>query len=105
MSYDERLPLFGLERLELRCLHYDLLELFKIVKCYIISDLFTCLSFNRNTNNHNTQGHCFKLNVTLCHKNIFKSFLMNRKLSIFGIICIMIVLILILFLLLSLNFY
>ena len=57
MSYDERLSLFGLERLELQRLHCDLLELFKIVKRYTISDLFNCLSFNHNTNKHNTRGH------------------------------------------------
>ena len=68
--------------IELRRLHCDLLELFKIVKRYTISDLFNCLSFNLNTNNHNTRGHCFKLNVTLCHKNVFKSFLTNRIVNI-----------------------
>ena len=45
---------------------------------------FNCLSFNRNTNNHNTRGHCFKLNVTLCHKNVFKSFLTNRIVNIWN---------------------
>ena len=34
MSYDERLSLFGLERLELRHLYCNLLEMFKTVKCY-----------------------------------------------------------------------
>ena len=84
MSYDERLSLFGLERLELRRLHCDLLELFKIAKRYTISDLFNCLSFNRNTNNHNTTGHCFKFNVTLYHKKVFKSFLTNRIVNIWN---------------------
>ena len=64
--------------------HCDLLELFKIVKRYTNSDLFNCLSFNRNTNNHNTKGHFFKLNVTVCHKNVFISFVTNRIVNIWN---------------------
>ena len=41
---------------------------------HAISDLFNCLSFNRNTNNHNTRGHCFKLNVTLGIKMFLNHF-------------------------------
>ena len=40
LSYDKRLRILGLERLELRRLHFDLIELFKIVKHFTDSSIY-----------------------------------------------------------------
>ena len=43
LSYDECLALFGLERLDLRRLKFDLTELFKIVNGFITCRIYDCL--------------------------------------------------------------
>ena len=62
MSYDVRLALFGLERLELRRLKFDLTELFKIVNGFACR-LYDCLQFFQNNSMHNTRRHPYKLNI------------------------------------------
>ena len=80
VSYEERLLLFGLERLELRRLHYDLIELFKIVYHFTDCSIYNVLSFNHN----NTRGHRFKLATVRCKKNVYKHFFINRITNIWN---------------------
>lgn len=78
MSYDERLTLFNLERLELRRLRTDLVELFKIVHGYTKCNIFNSLSFSCNNVCNTTRGHRFKLNTKRVNKNLFKYYFTNR---------------------------
>ena len=45
LSYDERLSLLGLEKLELRRLKFDLTELFKFVNDFNMRRKYDCLQF------------------------------------------------------------
>ena len=72
MSYDRRLEYFNLERLELRRIHFDLIELHKIVNKYTISNLHNALQFC-NLATHNTRGHHFKPFVNCTRTNLFKN--------------------------------
>jgi hypothetical protein len=72
LSYDERLHLFGLERLELRRLRTDIVELFKIVYQYSTCNLVNKLNFVQLYNAHNTRGNRFKLTVPRANINCFK---------------------------------
>jgi hypothetical protein len=45
MSYNQRLGYFNLERLELRRIHFDLIELYKIVNQYTVSNLHNAMQF------------------------------------------------------------
>jgi len=60
ISYDDRLKLLGLDRLELRRLHADLITCYKIIN-HIISVPFDALFKFAATNN--TRGHPLKLTV------------------------------------------
>ena len=44
-SYEERLPMFKLERLELHRLHVDLTNLFKIVLYFTVCNIYNVLNF------------------------------------------------------------
>ena len=69
LSYDERLYLFGLERLELRRLKFDLTELFKIFNGFTTCRIYDCLQFAQTYSTHNTRGHRYKLNIIRTSKN------------------------------------
>jgi hypothetical protein len=77
-SYNERLLFLGLERLELRRLHADLVFMFKIVKGLVCCNLLHELTF---VSNGVTRGHRFKLFVNRCKKLVYSSFFLNRVVS------------------------
>jgi hypothetical protein len=81
LSYDERLTLFGLERLELRRLKIDLIEMFKIVNGYTDCSIYDILQFSQQNATHYTRGHRYKLNVNRTCKNTFKFYFVNRIVS------------------------
>ena len=79
LSYEEHLSLFGLEKLELRRLKVDLVEIFKIINNFSVSSLKNVKTFaNDRPNLHNTRGHRFKLVKLKSHKNCFKYYFINR---------------------------
>jgi ribonuclease P/MRP protein subunit RPP40 len=78
VSYDERLTFFNLDRLELRRLKIDLVEMFKIVHGYTKCNVSNCFSFSCNNVCSGTRGHRFKLNIIRCNKNLFKYYFTNR---------------------------
>jgi hypothetical protein len=78
ISYDERLTLFGLERLELRRLKFELIELFKIVHGYTTCCIYDVLQFGHHNATHITRGHRYKLTVMRTCKNTFKYYFLNR---------------------------
>ena len=78
LSCDERLALFGLERLELRRLKFDLTELFKIANGFTTCRRYDCLQFAQTNSMHNTRGHRYKLNIIRTCKNSFKYYFINR---------------------------
>ena len=84
LSYNERLALFDLDRLELRRLHFDLLHMFKIVHGFTVCGFFSDLHFAHSDNVYNTRGHRFKLHVNRTNKNIFKYCFINRVLPIWN---------------------
>ena len=77
-SYNERLLFLGLERLELRRLHADLVFMFKIVKGLVCCNLLHELTF---VSNGVTKGHRFTLFVNRCKKLVYSSFFLNRVVS------------------------
>lgn len=77
LSYDEQLSMFNLNRLEVRRLRIDLVELFKIVNGYTSCHTYNDLHFACNNKYTLTRGHRFKLNVTRVNKNLFKDYLTN----------------------------
>jgi hypothetical protein len=83
MSYDQRLEYFNLERLELRRIHFDLIELYKIVNKYTVSNLHNALQFCSHAT-HNTRGHRFKLVVNRTRTNLFKNHFVNRVVNIWN---------------------
>ena len=71
LGYLERLRILGLDSLEVRRIHHDLILLFKIIN-NLIDIPFSCMfSYNLNP----TRGHCLKLNTPSfrlnCRKNFF----------------------------------
>ena len=78
LSYDERLALFGLERLELRRLKFDLTELFKIVNGFTTCRLYDYFQFAQTNSMHYTRGHRYKLYIIRTCKNSFKYYFINR---------------------------
>ena len=72
------ITLFNVERLELRRLRTDLVELFKIVHGYTKCSIFNSLSFSCNNVCNTTRGHRFKLNTKRVNKNLFKYYFTNR---------------------------
>jgi hypothetical protein len=71
VTYDERLLFLGLERLELRRLHADVVFMYKIVKGLVCCDLLHKLTF---INNRPTRGHRYKLFINRCNKLVFSCF-------------------------------
>jgi hypothetical protein len=84
VSYDERLTMFNLERLELRRLRTDLVELFKIVHGYTTCSVFNSLSFSCKNVYCATRGHRYKLNVSRVNKDLFKYYFTNRVVSVWN---------------------
>jgi hypothetical protein len=84
LSYDERLSMFNLDRLEVRRLRSDLVELFKIVNGYSSCRIYNDLNFACNNNSTVTRGHRFKLNVTRVNKNLFKNYFTNRIVNVWN---------------------
>ena len=87
VSYEERLSMFKLERLELHRLHIDLTNLFKIVQHLIACNIYNVLNFYHAS--HNTKGRPCRTN-----KSCLNIFLQIASLM-FGILCMKIVFILI----------
>ena len=75
LSYTDRLEFFNLKRLELRRIHFDLIELFKIVNGWSTSVLRSIVSVSNITF---TRGHRFKLFVPFICKNMCKSYFLYR---------------------------
>ena len=73
-SYDERLAFLGLQRLELRRIHNDLIFMFKLTHNIISSTLTQHLHFNNNS----TRGHRYKLFINHCKKSVLSTFFINR---------------------------
>ena len=69
LSNDERLALFGLERLELRRLKFDQTELFEIANGFTTCRIYDCLQCAQINSMHNTRGHRYKLNIIRTCKN------------------------------------
>jgi Reverse transcriptase (RNA-dependent DNA polymerase)/Endonuclease-reverse transcriptase len=82
LSYTDRLHHFNLERLELRRLHNDLTEMFKIIKHYTATNLFTVFHFSNTS--HHTRGHRHKLSHVYVHKDIFKFSFVNRIVNVWN---------------------
>ena len=79
LTYEKCLSLFGLEKLELRRLKVDLVEMFKIINNFFMSSLKNVIKFaNDRPDLHNTRGHRFKLVKLTSHKNCFKYYFSNR---------------------------
>jgi hypothetical protein len=76
VSYEERLVFLGLERLELRRLHADIMFLFKIVNGFVACDISQVLTYASTVN---TRGHRQKLFVTRCNKLVFSTFLFKSR--------------------------
>ena len=85
LSYEDRLLLFGLERLELRRLHADIVQLFKIIHQYSMCSLNDNLIFNVS-NVHATRGNRFKLAVSRTNINCFKYHFINRVVPVWNIL-------------------
>ena len=85
LSYTDRLNHFNLERLELRRLHYDLSEMFKIINHYSATNLLTVFQFSNTGNScHHTRGHRHKLSHVHVHKDIFKFSFINRIINMWN---------------------
>ena len=81
LSYDERCKQLGLERLELRRLHSDL------IYCYKIINGLTCLSVNEFfelSHNSNTRGHSYKIVVPVSRVNCRQHFFAVRIINIWN---------------------
>jgi hypothetical protein len=85
-NYDERLAVFNLERLELRKIHFDLVEVFKILRGYTVCNvkkMFDLLCNDSHTS-VNTRGYKFKLYHRRCKRNVFKCYFSNHNISIWN---------------------
>jgi hypothetical protein len=74
-NYEGRLLHLGLQRLELRRIHNDLIFLFKIMHGTVHSKLRHVLHF---ANTVNTRGHRHKLFITRTHKQVLSTFFVCR---------------------------
>ena len=81
LSYDERLSVLGLERLEIRRLRFDLTMCFTILHGLVDlhSDDFFTYSLATNT-----RGRCFKLNVPNSRINARQNFFCVRVVNIWN---------------------
>jgi hypothetical protein len=73
--YSDRLSMLCLERLELRRLYFDLLEMFKCVKGFSNVYINDLIAFSAATH---TRGHRFKLFVNLCKTDVLKYYFVYR---------------------------
>ena len=73
-SYDNRLHFLGLQRLELRRIHFDLIYMFKLTHNLTLSSLSNTLCFTNNS----TRGHKYKLHIQRCNKSVFSTYFTNR---------------------------
>ena len=81
LSYDERCKLLGIERLELRRLHSNLINCFKIING------LTCLSANEFlelSKNSVTRGHSFKIVVPVSRVNCRQHFFAVRIINVWN---------------------
>ena len=83
LRYNDRLKLFGLERLEVRRLRTDLTELFKIIKGFSSPTLLNLIPFS---NNAYTRGHRYKLSINLIRKDVFKLYFIFRCIPVWNIL-------------------
>jgi len=74
LAYSNRLKILGLERLELRRLHLDLVLVYKITHGMI--DL--CFDDYFSLKESNTRGHSLTLSINRCQKDVRKYFFSNR---------------------------
>ena len=72
--YNDRLAYLGLERLELRRLHADLIYMFKLTHNIVSSSLAQTLHFSNSI----TRGHNLKLFIVRCSKIVFSAYFTNR---------------------------
>ena len=72
-SYNDRLAYLGLERLELRRIHADLIYMFKLTHNIVLSSLAQSLHLNSSI----TRGHDFKLFINRCNKIVFSAYFTN----------------------------
>jgi hypothetical protein len=78
VSYDERLVLFNMEKLELRRLKFDLIETFKIIHQFTACNLHNVLNLHNSVSVHNTRGHAYKLVINRTCTSTFKFHFVNR---------------------------
>ena len=78
LPYSERLKALGLERLELRRIHIDLVLVYKIINKQIDLNFDDFFSFKQRTHNHKTRGHNLSLRMNHCKKDPRKYFFSNR---------------------------
>ena len=83
-SYNERLERLGLTRLELRCIHADLILMFKISHSLIHSNLLHALHFANQRQGMATRGHRYKLMTESTNKLVLSSFFINRVTSMWN---------------------
>ena len=72
VSYEERLSMFKLERLELRRFQIDLTNVFKNVQHFTACNIYNVLNFCHAS--HNSRGHSFKLVPCRTNKSCLKYF-------------------------------
>jgi hypothetical protein len=77
------LNILTLERLELGRTYFDLIELYKTVNKYTVSNQHNALQFC-NLATHNTRGHRFKLVVNRTRTNLFINYFVNRVVNIWN---------------------
>ena len=74
-DYEHRLHFLGLQRLELRRIHFDLVMLYKITNGLVVSNLRNALLYTPFTR---TRVHRFKLYLPFFYKLVFNSSFINR---------------------------
>ncbi len=81
-SYDNRLQILGLQRLELRRIHFDLVYMFKLSHNITFSSLSNTLCFANNS----TRGHKYKLYIQRCNKSVLSTYFLNRVAPIWNVL-------------------
>ena len=77
VSYEDRLLHLGLQRLEIRRIHSDLIFLFKIIHGLVHCKLHDSLFFSNSMRvSANTRGQKYKLFKTRSHKLVLSNFLL-----------------------------
>ena len=85
VSYEDRLLHLGLQRLEIRRIHSDLIFLFKIINDLVYCKLHDSLFFSNSVRvGANTRGHKYKLFRTRSLKLVLSDFVINRILPIWN---------------------